>query len=152
LLICRYKATIGADFLTKEVMVDDRLVTLQIWYDVALFIDCSTGDWPLKFIYSSDLFDCNAICLTGRDTAGQERFQSLGVAFYRGSDCCILVYDVNVAQSFTHLGRLLILSILLACLIVFLDLFIWKLILNLAFIYLFCCCYCTCLLLSGSHL
>ena len=25
----RYKATIGADFLTKEVMVDDRLVTMQ---------------------------------------------------------------------------------------------------------------------------
>jgi len=64
----QYKATIGADFLTKEVMVDERLVTVQIW-----------------------------------DTAGQERFQSLGVAFYRGSDCCILVYDVNVAQSFEHL-------------------------------------------------
>merc|ERR1711935_338496 len=27
----RYKATIGADFLTKEVMVDERLVTMQIW-------------------------------------------------------------------------------------------------------------------------
>jgi Ras-related protein Rab-7A len=53
----QYKATIGADFLTKEVMVDDRLVTMQIW-----------------------------------DTAGQERFQSLGVAFYRGADCCVLVY------------------------------------------------------------
>lgn len=26
----QYKATIGADFLTKEVMVDDRLVTLQV--------------------------------------------------------------------------------------------------------------------------
>jgi len=63
-----YKATIGADFLTKEVMVEDRLVTMQIW-----------------------------------DTAGQERFQSLGVAFYRGSDCCVLVYDVNVAQTFEHL-------------------------------------------------
>lgn len=24
-----YKATIGADFLTKEVLVDDRLVTMQ---------------------------------------------------------------------------------------------------------------------------
>jgi len=64
----QYKATIGADFLTKEVMVDDRLVTMQIW-----------------------------------DTAGQERFQSLCVAFYRGSDCCVLVYDVNVAQTFEHL-------------------------------------------------
>jgi len=27
----QYKATIGADFLTKEVEVDERLVTLQIW-------------------------------------------------------------------------------------------------------------------------
>jgi len=27
----RYKATIGADFLTKEVLVDDRLITMQIW-------------------------------------------------------------------------------------------------------------------------
>nr|AGH70136.1 ras-related protein Rab-7 [Placozoa sp. H4] len=64
----QYKATIGADFLTKEVMVDDRLVTMQIW-----------------------------------DTAGQERFQSLGVAFYRGADCCVLVFDVTVANSFKSL-------------------------------------------------
>jgi len=64
----QYKATIGADFLTKEVMVDDKLVTIQIW-----------------------------------DTAGQERFQSLGVAFYRGSDCCVLVYDVNVLKTFENL-------------------------------------------------
>lgn len=63
-----YKATIGADFLTREVMVDDRLVTMQLW-----------------------------------DTAGQERFQSLGVAFYRGADCCVLVYDVNSAKSFETL-------------------------------------------------
>ncbi|KAI9801538.1 MAG: Rab GTPase ypt7 [Sarcosagium campestre] len=59
-----YKATIGADFQTKEVLVDDRL----LW-----------------------------------DTAGQERFQSLGVAFYRGADCCVLVYDVNNPKSFDTL-------------------------------------------------
>lgn len=81
----RYKATIGADFLTKEVMVDDRLVTLQIWVCWAS-ISTSPG-W-------SDF----------QDTAGQERFQSLGVAFYRGSDCCVLVYDVNNTQTFTNLG------------------------------------------------
>ncbi|KAJ7835297.1 P-loop containing nucleoside triphosphate hydrolase protein [Mycena leptocephala] len=61
----QYKATIGADFLTKEVMVDDRLVTMQLW-----------------------------------DTAGQERFQSLGVAFYRGADCCVLVYDPHDPENF----------------------------------------------------
>lgn len=26
-----YKATIGADFLTREVLVDDRQVTMQVW-------------------------------------------------------------------------------------------------------------------------
>lgn len=26
-----YKATIGADFLTKEIIIDDKLVTIQIW-------------------------------------------------------------------------------------------------------------------------
>ncbi|XP_042436948.1 ras-related protein Rab7-like [Zingiber officinale] len=66
----QYKVTIGADFVTKEILVDDRLVTLQIW-----------------------------------DTAGQERFQSLGVAFYRGVDCCVLVYDVNVRRSFDTLDN-----------------------------------------------
>lgn len=56
----QYKATIGADFLTKEVNVDDKVATMQIW-----------------------------------DTAGQKRFQSLGVAFYRGADCYVLVYDLT---------------------------------------------------------
>ncbi|KIZ00032.1 Small GTPase [Monoraphidium neglectum] len=61
-----YKATIGADFLTKELQLDDKL----IW-----------------------------------DTAGQERFQSLGVAFYRGADCCVLVYDVNATKTFESLDN-----------------------------------------------
>jgi Ras-related protein Rab-7A len=64
----QYRATIGADFLSKEIMIDNKLVTLQIW-----------------------------------DTAGQERFQSLGVAFYRGSDCCVLVYDITSSKSFDSL-------------------------------------------------
>ncbi|KAJ0971313.1 hypothetical protein J5N97_019272 [Dioscorea zingiberensis] len=66
----QYKATIGADFVTKELQIDDKLVTLQIW-----------------------------------DTAGQERFQSLGVAFYRGADCCVLVYDVHARKSFDNLDN-----------------------------------------------
>jgi Ras-related protein Rab-7A len=27
----QYKATIGADFLTKEILIEDKLVTMQIW-------------------------------------------------------------------------------------------------------------------------
>ena len=35
----QYKATIGADFLTKEVIVDDRLVTMQVC-TIPLFSIC----------------------------------------------------------------------------------------------------------------
>lgn len=45
------------------------------------------------------------LCFKIWDTAGQERFQSLGVAFYRGADCCVLVYDVNVMKSFDTLDN-----------------------------------------------
>lgn len=46
----QYKATIGADFLTKEVMVDDRLVTMQVQHEynwkgsilVNLAVNCSS--------------------------------------------------------------------------------------------------------------
>ena len=73
----QYKATIGADFLSKEVEVSDptsimgdakKTCNLQIW-----------------------------------DTAGQERFQSLGTSFYRGADACLLVYDVSDPKSFENL-------------------------------------------------
>jgi len=37
------------------------------------------------------------------DTAGQERFQSLCVTFYRGADCCVLVYDVSRRDSYERL-------------------------------------------------
>eukprot|EP00934_Nitzschia_sp_Nitz4_P003480 Nitzschia sp. Nitz4//scaffold94_size78252//33512//34540//NITZ4_005468-RA/size78252-processed-gene-0.99-mRNA-1//1//CDS//3329560380//3470//frame0 len=72
----QYKATIGADFLSKDnVIVTDlygqrTLVTLQIW-----------------------------------DTAGQERFQSLGVGFYRGADACLLVYDITDPHSLDNLDH-----------------------------------------------
>ena len=37
------------------------------------------------------------------DTAGEERFHSVGAAFYRGADACILVYDITQQESFTKL-------------------------------------------------
>ncbi|KAL4373347.1 hypothetical protein HN51_007266 [Arachis hypogaea] len=39
------------------------------------------------------------------DTTGQERFNSLGAAFYRGADCCVLVYDVNAHNTFDTLNN-----------------------------------------------
>ena len=39
------------------------------------------------------------------DTAGQERFQSLSNAFYRGADCCVIVYDVTDKSSFDQISK-----------------------------------------------
>ncbi|CAL9749910.1 unnamed protein product [Musa acuminata subsp. burmannicoides] len=64
----QYVATYGALFVTKEILIGDAPVTLQIW-----------------------------------DTAGQDRFRSFCTPFYRLADCCILLYDVNVGNSFDTL-------------------------------------------------
>ena len=34
------------------------------------------------------------------DTAGQEQFRTLASVFYKGSDACVLVYDINNKSSF----------------------------------------------------
>ncbi|KAK9163961.1 hypothetical protein Syun_004863 [Stephania yunnanensis] len=65
-----YRASLGADFLTKHVLINGKRVILQIW-----------------------------------DTAGQEKYNSLGVAFYRGVDACILVYDVNARNTFAAINK-----------------------------------------------
>ena len=64
-----HKQTIGADFFTKEISIDDKLITLQLW-----------------------------------DTAGEERFQSLGTAFYRGANAAIFVYDITQKDSLSKIG------------------------------------------------
>uniref|UniRef100_A0A914ENJ0 Uncharacterized protein n=1 Tax=Acrobeloides nanus TaxID=290746 RepID=A0A914ENJ0_9BILA len=38
------------------------------------------------------------------DTAGQERYLSLNASFYRGADCCVLVYDITDMNSFKSLN------------------------------------------------
>ena len=47
--------------------------------------------------------DDRVVILQIWDTAGQERFQSLSSAFYRGADCCALVYDVTKPETFEAL-------------------------------------------------
>lgn len=131
----QYKATIGADFLTKEVMVDDRLVTMQVrrervvqsiilithlllmnLYCTVKYLEAdrirvhprhhqthnASSFHNLKMI-SLDFFTVIVILEQIWDTAGQERFQSLGVAFYRGADCCVLVFDVTAPNTFKTL-------------------------------------------------
>ena len=61
-----------------------------LWSNVTVVVKCS----HLTFWM---------FCLQIWDTAGQERFQSLGVAFYRGADCCVLVFDVTMPNTFKTL-------------------------------------------------
>jgi len=63
----QYKATVGADFLTKQIQKDDAIVNLQIW-----------------------------------DTAGSERYHSIGSNFYRNSESCVLVFDLTNIDSFKN--------------------------------------------------
>ena len=37
------------------------------------------------------------------DTAGQEKFRTLTTSYYRGTSCCILVFDITNIESFYHL-------------------------------------------------
>ncbi|XP_039800078.1 GTP-binding protein yptV1-like isoform X1 [Panicum virgatum] len=101
----QYKATIGADFLTKEVLIEDKLCHLagdpplvRTWIPAR----CTTD--KRKRAMAAVVTVCCSPLMQIWDTAGQERFQSLGVAFYRGADCCVLVYDVNVKRSFNTLS------------------------------------------------
>ncbi|XP_042467607.1 ras-related protein Rab7-like [Zingiber officinale] len=65
----QYKVTIGADFVTKEILVDDRLVTLQIWdtagqerfqsFGVAFYrgVDCCVLVYDVNVRRSFDTLD-----------------------------------------------------------------------------------------------
>ncbi|XP_041636058.1 ras-related protein rab7 [Cheilinus undulatus] len=47
--------------------------------------------------------DGETVILQLWDTAGTERFQSLGTPLYRGAHCCMLVFDVTSRASFSAL-------------------------------------------------
>ena len=104
-----YKATIGADFLTKEIEVDDKTVTMQVR---GTSMHLSSTHTVTRSLYPLNVYRAPPAHPPSMppptqiwDTAGQERFQSLGVAFYRGADCCVLVHDVNNAKSFEALDN-----------------------------------------------
>eukprot|EP00826_Nyctotherus_ovalis_P056652 TRINITY_DN7693_c0_g1_i20.p1 TRINITY_DN7693_c0_g1~~TRINITY_DN7693_c0_g1_i20.p1 ORF type:complete len:187 (-),score=65.09 TRINITY_DN7693_c0_g1_i20:247-807(-) len=63
----KYKVTIGSDFLTRDLTINEEKIKLQIW-----------------------------------DTAGQEKYRSLSLAYYRGADACVFVYDITDKSSFAN--------------------------------------------------
>ncbi|CAI2379729.1 unnamed protein product [Moneuplotes crassus] len=69
------------------------------------------GDKSNKPTIGADLFkeeleiDGQKVAIQIWDTAGQERFHALGFSFYKGADCCALVYDVTNPKSFESLEK-----------------------------------------------
>jgi Ras-related protein Rab-7A len=62
-----FRPTVGTDFLSKAVIVDNETVNVNLW-----------------------------------DTAGQERFRSLTTSYYKGSEVCVVVFDLTNAETFDH--------------------------------------------------
>ena len=57
--------TVGMDFNTKVISVNDALIKLKVW-----------------------------------DTAGQERFRNVTTSYYRGTQGCLIVFDVSNKSTF----------------------------------------------------
>ncbi|PIC16008.1 hypothetical protein B9Z55_022767 [Caenorhabditis nigoni] len=81
-----YQATIGIDFLSKTMYLEDRTVS---------FI-------PAKDVYLSCLVQ---VRLQLWDTAGQERFRSLIPSYIRDSTVAVVVYDITNSNSFHQTSK-----------------------------------------------
>jgi GTPase SAR1 family protein len=129
-----YRATIGADFITKAVAHHsnpEESIQLQIWVSRSIhhllyfsaYMYCC--EWlmpkPLSVLarhpfrcrnaprrepyYIRTTYKFNTDTPVLQDTAGQERFSSLATAFFRGADAVILVYDVTDPASLPSLAK-----------------------------------------------
>jgi len=121
----QYKATIGADFVSKEISLcgdtinsngsseaftNSRQISCNQPTIVNLPNSSKNSGQTSDAVVTRDSYSGDnkqqqnkKVILQIWDTAGQERFQSLGVAFYRGADACILVYDVQNPESLENL-------------------------------------------------
>ncbi|CAB1316297.1 unnamed protein product [Coregonus sp. 'balchen'] len=90
-----YQATIGIDFLSKTMYLEDRTIRLQLW-DTA-------GQERFRSLIPSYIRDSAAavvVRLQLWDTAGQERFRSLIPSYIRDSTVAVVVYDITNVNSF----------------------------------------------------
>ncbi|XP_063280387.1 ras-related protein Rab-6A-like isoform X2 [Prinia subflava] len=97
-----YQATIGIDFLSKTMYLEDRTIRLQLW-DTAgqerFLIPSSICDSAVALI----VFDMVRLQLW--DTAGQERFRSLIPSYIRDSTIAVVVYDITNLNSFQQTSK-----------------------------------------------
>lgn len=102
-----FSVVIELHFFTESVMIAILSVECLLLYlirQLMLYLLRCRCKYPIVPLCTISIFNMPLFSQIW-DTAGQERFQSLGVAFYRGADCCVLVYDVNSMKSFDNLNN-----------------------------------------------
>ncbi|KAI6078308.1 Ras-related protein Rab-41 isoform X3 [Aix galericulata] len=98
-----YQATIGIDFLSKTMYLEDRTIRLQLW-DTA-------GQERFRSLIPSYIRDSAVavivfdVRLQLWDTAGQERFRSLIPSYIRDSTIAVVVYDITNLNSFQQTSK-----------------------------------------------
>ncbi|KAM6253369.1 ras-related protein Rab-6A-like isoform 3-T3 [Porphyrio hochstetteri] len=108
-----YQATIGIDFLSKTMYLEDRTIRLQLW-DTAgqerfsSLIPSYIRDSAVAaivFDLTSSLAWYQQVRLQLWDTAGQERFRSLIPSYIRDSTIAVVVYDITNLNSFQQTSK-----------------------------------------------
>ncbi|TSQ81019.1 Ras-related protein Rab-6A [Bagarius yarrelli] len=91
-----YQATIGIDFLSKTMYLEDRTIRLQLW-DTA-------GQERFRSLIPSYIRD-SAAAVVVYDIARQERFRSLIPSYIRDSTIAVVVYDITNLNSFQQTSK-----------------------------------------------
>ncbi|MFS8018618.1 putative small GTP-binding protein [Helianthus anomalus] len=116
-----YQATIGIDFLSKTMYLEDRTVRLQLWQvsieegdgkaheHGVMFVETSAkagfnikATIGIDFLSKTMYLEDRTVRLQLWDTAGQERFRSLIPSYIRDSTVAVIVYDVANRESFLN--------------------------------------------------
>ncbi|KAF7244861.1 Ras-related protein Rab-6B [Varanus komodoensis] len=91
-----YQATIGIDFLSKTMYLEDRTIRLQLW-DTA-------GQERFRSLIPSYIRDSAAAVIVF-DLTSQERFRSLIPSYIRDSTIAVVVYDITNLNSFQQTSK-----------------------------------------------
>ncbi|RCK60300.1 GTP-binding protein ypt71 [Candida viswanathii] len=97
-----YKATIGGDYLTTTIPLPQDHQEEEDEHPPPSSESQENDNTPASsepLIKTKPKQKITKVNLQIWDTAGQERFNSISQAFYRGTDVCILVYDITNYES-----------------------------------------------------